>query len=127
MKTHLRSKLQGLIGGLGWRLKREIDHVAEAVASDAFAGGEGEREGGREGEKERGRESREEHSLDVISLGVNAKEMSRRTEQTSPALSAQRQGGGTDGAVPPSLPRSNKQRGMKLGACAAPVRRRDAA
>ena len=38
------------------RLTRELDRGAEAAASDAAAGGEGEREGGREGEKGRRRE-----------------------------------------------------------------------
>ena len=70
------------------RLTRELDRGAEAVAPDAVAGGEGEREGGREGEseigRERGREGqqrrrrsavrryriREEHSAGVQGLGV---------------------------------------------------------
>jgi hypothetical protein len=70
---------------------------------------EGGREGEREGEKEGGRSSREEHSSEA-SLGVNAKEISRRTElsnitnfvgtearwrrrrRSSPAVAAARQG-----------------------------------
>jgi hypothetical protein len=39
---------------------------------------------------------------------VNANEISRREELTIPTFSVQRQGGGADGAVPPSLPRGNK-------------------
>ena len=47
------------------RLTRELGRGAEAVASDAVAGGEEEREGGREGEKEERRGSRKENSSDV--------------------------------------------------------------
>jgi hypothetical protein len=36
------------------RFTRVLDRGAEAAASDAAAGGEGEREGGREGEKDGG-------------------------------------------------------------------------
>jgi hypothetical protein len=63
----------------------------------------------------------------VHSVGVNANEMSRRKEPILKTLSAQRQDGGADGAVAPSLPRGNKPRGMKLNAWAAPVRQHGAA
>jgi hypothetical protein len=59
------------------RLTRELDHGAEAAASDAAAGGEGEKDGGRERGREGLREGgREEHSSDVQSLGVNAQQAS---------------------------------------------------
>jgi len=45
------------------RLTRKLDRGAEAVASDAAAGGEGKREAWREGEKEGGREGQQRRTL----------------------------------------------------------------
>jgi len=62
--------------GLGLQALFDVSRFTDAAASDAAAGGEGEKEGAREGEKEGGRGSREEHPSDEHSLVVNAQQAS---------------------------------------------------